>query len=259
MTLLADFSPPPPLSFLSWFRGDLFIRCTFIPFVSLAHAQSRSLSRTPSMAPLTKCFVILTLALFASALATPHIARNVHHRGLAHPKGAVDARVPVPAALKRKRSLGRRCAPQPANGTNPEPSTPTPSASTPTAPVNVAANPASQSSSPAPQEPTPAPPASSPTPTPTPTPEPSTSSPAAPATTPASSSGSSSSDGGSYPSYMSGTQSGQGRQFSFFAWLSLTSTTLGTYYSTGLGACGITNNDGQRIAAVSHLLFDSYP
>ncbi|KIM67247.1 hypothetical protein SCLCIDRAFT_232592 [Scleroderma citrinum Foug A] len=41
---------------------------------------------------------------------------------------------------------------------------------------------------------------------------------------------------------MSGTQSGQG-----------------TYYSTGLGACGITNNDGQRIAAVSHLLFDSYP
>ncbi|KDR85070.1 hypothetical protein GALMADRAFT_54136, partial [Galerina marginata CBS 339.88] len=27
----------------------------------------------------------------------------------------------------------------------------------------------------------------------------------------------------------------------------------------GLGACGITNNDGQHIAAVSHLLFDTFP
>jgi len=31
------------------------------------------------------------------------------------------------------------------------------------------------------------------------------------------------------------------------------------FYATGLGACGITNNDGQYIAAVSHLFFDSYP
>jgi len=41
---------------------------------------------------------------------------------------------------------------------------------------------------------------------------------------------------------MVGTQSGQG-----------------TFYATGLGACGITNNDGQDIAAVSHLLFDTFP
>ncbi|KAF8446014.1 RlpA-like double-psi beta-barrel-protein domain-containing protein-containing protein, partial [Boletus edulis BED1] len=33
----------------------------------------------------------------------------------------------------------------------------------------------------------------------------------------------------------------------------------GTYYATGLGACGITNNDGQHIAAVSHVLFDAFP
>jgi len=33
----------------------------------------------------------------------------------------------------------------------------------------------------------------------------------------------------------------------------------GTYYGTGLGACGITNNDNQPIVAVSHLLFDNYP
>jgi hypothetical protein len=38
-----------------------------------------------------------------------------------------------------------------------------------------------------------------------------------------------------------------------------TQTGQGTFYGTGLGACGITNNDGQYIAAVSHLLFDAFP
>ncbi|KAN0125160.1 allergen Asp f 7 [Russula decolorans] len=33
----------------------------------------------------------------------------------------------------------------------------------------------------------------------------------------------------------------------------------GTYYGTGLGACGITSNDKQLIAAVSWSLFDYYP
>jgi len=41
---------------------------------------------------------------------------------------------------------------------------------------------------------------------------------------------------------LTGTQSGQG-----------------TFYETGLGACGITNNDSDYIAAVSQLLFDSFP
>lgn len=34
---------------------------------------------------------------------------------------------------------------------------------------------------------------------------------------------------------------------------------LGTFYATGLGACGITNNDSQDIAAVSYLFYDSFP
>jgi hypothetical protein len=38
-----------------------------------------------------------------------------------------------------------------------------------------------------------------------------------------------------------------------------TQTGQGTFYATGLGACGITNNDGQFIAAASHLLFDNFP
>lgn len=44
------------------------------------------------------------------------------------------------------------------------------------------------------------------------------------------------------PSFMYGTQVGQS-----------------TFYTTGLGACGITNNDGEYIAAASHELFDHYP
>lgn len=47
---------------------------------------------------------------------------------------------------------------------------------------------------------------------------------------------------GNLPAYMIGQQTGQG-----------------TFYATGLGACGITNNDSQHICAVSHLLFDTFP
>lgn len=32
-----------------------------------------------------------------------------------------------------------------------------------------------------------------------------------------------------------------------------------TFYMTGLTACGVTNKDTDYIAAVSHLLFDTYP
>nr|ACZ59470.1 expansin family protein [Flammulina velutipes] len=51
------------------------------------------------------------------------------------------------------------------------------------------------------------------------------------------------------PAADTGSSSGSGESF----------TGQVTYYATGLGACGITNNDNQPIAAVSKLLFDSYP
>jgi len=38
-----------------------------------------------------------------------------------------------------------------------------------------------------------------------------------------------------------------------------THTGEGTYYGTGLGACGVTSNDSQYIVAMSKLLFDTYP
>ncbi|KAH9836381.1 plant expansin [Rhodofomes roseus] len=43
------------------------------------------------------------------------------------------------------------------------------------------------------------------------------------------------------------------------SWLSGTQTGDATYYSTGLGACGIDNVDTDYIVAVSEHLFDNYP
>jgi hypothetical protein len=49
------------------------------------------------------------------------------------------------------------------------------------------------------------------------------------------------------------------RYFFSFAVPGLICHCEGTYYETGLGACGVTNNDGQNIVAMSKLLFDTYP
>ena len=46
---------------------------------------------------------------------------------------------------------------------------------------------------------------------------------------------------------------------SIFRDLYLTKIVTGTWYNTGLGSCGITNTDSDLIAAVSHILYDSYP
>jgi len=43
------------------------------------------------------------------------------------------------------------------------------------------------------------------------------------------------------------------------SWLTGPNTGDGTFYATGLGACGITNHDTDFIAAASMLLFDNYP
>lgn len=66
------------------------------------------------------------------------------------------------------------------------------------------------------------------------------------------------------PSFLKGTQTGEGRPSFPFTnccaiCLNIVLHYSGTFYATGLGACGITNNDNQHIAAVSHLLFDSFP
>ncbi|KIK93652.1 hypothetical protein PAXRUDRAFT_828753 [Paxillus rubicundulus Ve08.2h10] len=188
------------------------------------------------MAPLSKYLAFFSLALSASAMASPHISRNVYnhaHRSLGHAKADVDTPVPVVLAPKRKRSLNKRCQPKSANTTTTT-SVPLPT----TVPVNVApAPPVDAPSVPPPPPPPPSSPSSAKaSSTPPPPPPPPTTTPPPPAQTPPPSSDT------SEPSFMIGTQGGQG-----------------TYYETGLGACGITNTDTQYIAAVSHLLFDAYP
>lgn len=184
-----------------------------------------------------KCLVLLlSVAASTSALATPHAARHsVHHR-------AIAARVADPAPLDvlpvpiRKRADTRRCK-QRASSSVLQVSSSIP-------PVVHAVN-------------TPVP-AAQPTTTPPPQPATTTYKQATPTTTtkvaaPAS---------GNQPSFMYGTQTGQGTFYAstfnlhFFL---LHHSFNNPPFSAGLGSCGITNKDTDYIAAVSHLLYDTYP
>ncbi|KAM6498182.1 RlpA-like double-psi beta-barrel-containing domain containing protein [Amanita muscaria] len=176
-------------------------------------------------------FVLFALAVWVNALTTPHIARAHNHRAIAA-RLAVEDTQPF-----KPRQLSRRCKPRPSNGTLAQPS-----------PPKVQPTPlAKPSPSPSPS-PSPNPPKVQATPSPSPSPQvkpapyvapkPATTTPqAAPSPSPTNSGGNS-----GLPSFLVGTQTGQG-----------------TYYSTGLGACGITNQDTDYIAAVSHILFDAFP
>ncbi|KAG9314428.1 RlpA-like double-psi beta-barrel-protein domain-containing protein-containing protein [Chiua virens] len=196
------------------------------------------------MAPLFS--LVALFALFSTVIASPHVSRHVYnhaHRAVTHPNIDLDRRDSLPLP-KRRRSLNKRCVPRPANAT-------TSAVPTSTNPINVAPVPSLQTSSP-PGTSTPLPSSSAPPPTtyqaPSPTseaPAPTTSdtpapSPTTSSTPPPAQTSSSSSSGNS--GFLSGVQSGQG-----------------TFYSTGLGACGITNNDSQNIVAVGWQLFDNYP
>ncbi|KAG1757490.1 RlpA-like double-psi beta-barrel-protein domain-containing protein-containing protein [Suillus lakei] len=202
------------------------------------------------MAPITKCLALFSLVLSATALTSPHISNNVfnHRRAVARVAvqavtgGVVDA---PPTESKRKRSLNKRCVPKPSGNSTVSSSAISTSTSTSatvaatSAPVNVAPSPVLPSSHTSStsvsvyQAPTPRPllhPLLRPLPHPLLLPRarllrlllhPAVVRRAA---------------------YLSGTNDGQG-----------------TFYETGLGACGITNTDSDYIAAVSHLLFDAFP
>ncbi|KAF9015276.1 RlpA-like double-psi beta-barrel-protein domain-containing protein-containing protein [Cyathus striatus] len=199
-----------------------------------------------------KC-LLLFLSLFASAhaLATSHLARSpIHHRALAH-RAASPSPLQISSLPVRKRASGKRCKQRPTSSSLP------PAASS-TAPVaNVAPTPAITSSSVTSQTTQEKPSSSSkvvtttqeqaqPTTTTT-TKEKPTTTEEKPSTTvaltttkaAAQATETTSSD---LPSFMVGTQTGQG-----------------TFYGTGLGACGIVNTDTDFIAAASKLLFDNFP
>jgi len=170
------------------------------------------------MPSISKCFVLVSLALSVSALTTPHAIRNAHnhHHHSAATPSALSFIEPVvipmgtPAARTvRRRSTSGRCKPKSSSTSH---TASTPPANVGHAPPTVTTH---HSSSPI-HKTTHTSSADKPT--------------------------SSKTGGGTVPSFMVGIHVGQG-----------------TYYGTGLGACGITNNDNQPIVAVSHLLFDNYP
>lgn len=179
----------------------------------------------------SRIFLLFTAATAVSAMTTHFGKRDVHHRR------AVAARQPEPVAATpvavvpriRKRANGRCKA---SNATS------SAVQATSSAPENVGNSPPTFTSSPVEhttatptQEPTEAPaPTTSKTPTPTPTTHQTT-------PTPSPTSG-----GGSSGGSTGATHSGDG-----------------TFYGTGLGSCGITNKDTDYIAAVSHILYDSFP
>ncbi|KAF8507574.1 RlpA-like double-psi beta-barrel-protein domain-containing protein-containing protein [Hysterangium stoloniferum] len=186
--------------------------------------------------------VFVSLVASASALVTPHVPSGLNrrsHASIAKARAAEPAPVDVglASAAIPKRQITKRCKSRPTSGiTRATPSATDPPASTPSdaPPQNVAPLPVPVSI------PGVIPSVSIGNPSkasPSPSPKPKTSTPApAPAPAPSSPSGGSSSDP------YSGSHSGDG-----------------TFYSTGLGACGITNNDNQPIVAISEILFDNAP
>ncbi|KAM5533116.1 hypothetical protein V8D89_013259 [Ganoderma adspersum] len=223
----------------------------------------------------SKAIVVLSVAL--SAMASPHMARGVHHRDLARraampsvpalARRAAMPSIPEPAVdseenlkMLKKRASTKRCRVRTttvvATSTSVSSShsssathsssaarvTSSASSSSITPPQNVESTTATPqpTSTHVAQPTTTAKPTTTkvqPTTTAQPTTTQKTTTAAAPTTS--ASSGSSASD----PlGILTGTHSGDG-----------------TYYATGLGSCGITNSDTDKIVAVSHLLYDQYP
>ena len=229
---------------------------------SLVGSSSAPASSSATMFAPSRLFVLFALALSASSLATPHVGRSPHsHHALAARKAApepvpvaapLDAQVVRPKKLRR-RSDTSRCrvkSSSAAASSVAATSSASEAASTTAVPAAVEAAPTTTSKAAT----TEAKPSSTSTKATTTKATKTTSSKAASTTSSASSSG------GSEPSFLIGTQTGQGAFYtSFRIIVFVLIDIIGTFYATGLGACGITNNDGQRIAAVSHLLFDVFP
>ncbi|KZT30463.1 hypothetical protein NEOLEDRAFT_1126018 [Neolentinus lepideus HHB14362 ss-1] len=200
------------------------------------------------MSVIAKSLLVLSLALYATALATPHFPRNSfeHHNLVARVVSSVPALDVVPekpavtATRRLRKRANGRCKASTSSPVASSTLVSSSAAASPSSVVNVAPSPSlATSSSEAVHTTSSTPKAPSPSETPVPTTT------AAPKTTakptsqaPAPTSASS----GNTPSFLIGTQTGQG-----------------TFYATGLGACGITNSDTDYIAAVSHLLFDTFP
>jgi len=176
---------------------------------------------------------LLGFLLVAHSVASPSVLRR--HHDVAARMAFSASPLDLPAVLPVKRASNKRCRPRPSSTSTS--TTARPSTTAPAVVGNVGSSPETDSTS------TTTSTHSSITHTHTTSSKTSENPKPSPTDTGAGSGGGN--DGGNngnLPSYLVGTQTGEA-----------------TYYDTGLTACGSVNNDGQKIAAVSHLLFDSFP
>ncbi|KAG7099291.1 hypothetical protein E1B28_001150 [Marasmius oreades] len=189
----------------------------------------------------TKSLVILIAAIsFANVvLASPHLVNRRHHHALAARGHSVTRNASVQL---ENRALRKRC-----RSRSPPSSSSTVAVSSPT-PVNVAPSTTVSSSST-----TAAPEQQTPTPPPPPPPASTTSSQESAPTQASDNNG----QGGNNSNNNGGNNGGGVLGLPSFAVGPLTGQ--GTFYDTGLTACGDTYSDDNPIVAVSRLLFDIWP
>ena len=241
--------------------------------ISTTRSISRRESSIPSPMSFTKAFILfLSFVLSTYALATPHVPRGLHR--------ALAARLPVdplasadPTAPVRKRQ-NKRCRPRSSTvifsaGQSTKvlvPSAVTTHKASATASshevlltttlgisTSKEAEPSMTTQKPPPssiKEAEPPVTTKKPSPTPSPTKE---------AEPPVTTKKPSPPPSSNLPSFMVGTQKGEGTFYSSMSLSSLFCYSCSFVPTAGLGACGVTNKDTDHIAAVSYLLFDAYP
>lgn len=191
----------------------------------------------------SKAIVVFSAAL--AVVASPHMARGVHHREFARRAAmpSIPEPVEVPQRMLKKRASTNRCRVRSTTAAASSTSVSSPHSATHSSTAARVTSSASSISIIPPQNVESTTVVAQPTTTAQATTKVEsttthqTTSAAAPTTS--ASSGSSASD----PlGILTGIHSGDG-----------------TYYATGLGSCGITNSDTDKIVAVSHLLYDQYP
>ena len=202
----------------------------------------------------SKIFVVLAAVAAASAMTTHFGRRDFHHhrRAVVAREPELVTETPVQVVPRPRKRANGRCKAS---------SSAAPAASSAAA-ANAGNDPPTFTSTAVEQTTAQQTTAAAPTEEPTTKASPTTHAPTTThttaASTPTSGSGSSGSSSGSSDGE---THSGDGKNFHLLfldACLFVTFMCLGTFYATGLGSCGITNHDTDYIAAVSHILYDSF-
>jgi len=206
------------------------------------------------MPSFTKCILVLALAFSACASSSPAFAHRRHALAARNASPVVHHHVPIARSTEPKKRTVRRRSCNPRTTSSSEIATSTEATATSATAVAVGKLGGAETSS---TEKTSA------TPTSTkgePTTTKASSTKAEPTTTKASSTKTETTNAEATSTKTSSSaKSTATKTSSSESYLSGTQTGDGTFFATGLGACGITNTASDHIVAVSELLFDSYP